>query len=148
MTDGQFPSEGHARLDILTGIWDTEITMLNADGSEGGRSSATDSYRWMPNGQFLVHEVDARMGDEHVQSTEIFAVDGETGAYTSRSYDPDGSINDFVSRIAGLAYSIDGRTQRFAGEFSADGRQLLGEWRQLAEGQWLPFVRVRLSKRA
>ena len=50
------------RLNILAGIWDTTITMLNPDGSEGDVSKATDIYTWLPNGKFLQHDVDADMG--------------------------------------------------------------------------------------
>ena len=144
----QFHSEHHARLNMLAGLWDTVITMLGPDGSEGESSQATDNYTWMPNGHFLVHEVDATMAGKPVQSMEIFGVDSATGAFFSRSYDADGSVNDFTARIVQRQFSIDGQSQRFAGTFSQDGRTMRGEWKQLAEGQWLPFVRIVLTKRA
>ena len=79
MTQTNFLSDHHRRLSILAGTWDTSITMVEADGTEGGTSKARDIYTWMPNGHFLVHEVDAMMGDQHVQSTEIFGVDRASG---------------------------------------------------------------------
>lgn len=148
MTQTSFPSEHHRRLNILAGAWDTTITMLEADGAEGSTSRASDIYTWMPNGHFLVHDVDAMMGDQHVQSTEIFGIDAASGEYFSRSYDPDGSTNDFVSRIEGRDYTIIGKVQRFAGHFSEDGSTLQGEWKQRAGDNWKPFVRIVLKKRA
>jgi len=148
MTLTKFPSEHHSRLNILAGAWDTSITMIEADGTEGGTSQASDIYAWMPNGHFLVHDVDAMMGDQHVQSTEIFGVDRASGEFFSRSYDPDGSTNDFVSKIEGLDYTITGKVQRFTGHFGDDGRMLQGEWRQLQGDDWRPFVRIVLKKRS
>lgn len=92
-----FKSEHHRRLNLLAGAWDTTITAVDADG-EGVVSKATDTYTWMPNGCFLVHEVDAMMGNQRVQSTEIFGVDPVSGDFFSRSNDPDGSTSDFTSR--------------------------------------------------
>lgn len=147
MTDRPFPSEHHERLNILAGAWDTEIVALHPDGSDGEVSRATDLYHWMPSGQFLVHEVDAMMGGTRVQSTEIFGVDLQSGQFFSRSYDPDGSVHDFTSRIDGRAYGIDGALQQFAGTFSADGQTMTGQWRQRVDEAWQPFVRITLRKR-
>jgi hypothetical protein len=148
MPQTKFHSEHHRCLNILAGAWDTTITMIKGDSSDGEISRATDIYTWMPNGHFLVHEVDALMGDHHVQSTEIFGVDSELGGFFSRSYDPDGSTNDFVSKIDGLDYTIVGKVQRFAGHFNEDGSMLSGEWRQLVGDDWMPFVRIVLKKRS
>jgi hypothetical protein len=148
MTKTNFHSEHHRRLNILAGAWDTTITMIEDDGTEGGTSRATDIYRWMPNGHFLVHEVDAMMGDQRVQSTEIFGVDAASGEFFSRSFDPDGSTNDFSSKIDGFDYTIIGKVQRYAGHFSEDGRMLHGEWKQLIVDDWKPFVRIVLKKRS
>ena len=82
-----------------------------------------------------------------MQSTEIFGVDQASGEFFSRSYDPDGSTNDFVSRIEGVNYTIIGKVQRFSGHFSDNGRMLEGEWTQLQGDDWRPFVRIVLKKR-
>ncbi|WP_057626666.1 DUF1579 family protein [Stenotrophomonas terrae] len=147
MAQHNFPSDHHRRLDVLHGAWQTTITALEPDGSAGGRSQATDIYSWLPNGQFLMHEVDAMMGSQRVQSIEIIGINGTTGEFFSRSYDPDGSTNDFVSRINECNYTIEGKSQRFVGCFSVDGSQLTGEWTQLDGDHWIPFVRIVLEKK-
>ncbi len=146
MTQNAFHSEHHHRLDVLNGTWQTTITALEPDGSEGETSRATDIYSWLPNGHFLMHEVDAMMGSHRVQSVEIIGVNSISGEFFSRSYDHDGNTNDFVSRIDGCNYTIDGRSQRFVGRFSDDGSQLMGEWTQLDGDHWTPFVRILLEK--
>ncbi len=146
MTPTIFHSEHHRRLNVLAGAWRTTITQLTADGSESDRTTASDVYSWMPSGQFLVHEVDAIMGGQRVQSTEIIGVDTAAGGFFSRSYDPDGSTHDFTSMIDGINYTINGKAQRFAGHFSEDGQSLKGEWEQLVGDEWTPFVRIELAK--
>ena len=146
MTEMIFHSDHHRRLNVLAGAWETTITMLNPDGTAGDVSRASDIYTWMPNGHFLVHDVDAMMGPQRVQSTEIFGVDAASGTFFSRSYDPDGSTNDFTSSIDGLDYTITGKVQQFAGRFSEDGRLLTGEWKQGLGDSWTPFVRITLQK--
>lgn len=142
-----FHSPDHERLNVLAGAWDTTITMLSADGTSGNVSQASDIYTWMAGGHFLVQEVDAEVDGQRIQSIEIFGVDPESGDFLSHSYDPDGNINEFRSRIDGRAYTIEGKVQRFAGAFSPDGTILEGECKQLIAGEWLPFVRIRLEKR-
>ncbi len=38
-----FPSKLHEHLNVLAGIWDTTITLLNKDGSDGKVSHASDN---------------------------------------------------------------------------------------------------------
>lgn len=147
MAQNSFPSEHHRRLDVLNGAWQSTITALEPDGSAGITSQASDTYSWLPNGHFLMHEVDAMMGSQRVQSVEMIGINTASGEFFSRSYDPDGSTNDFVSRIDGHSYTIDGGRQRFVGRFSDDGSQLTGEWTQLDGDQWIPFVRIVLEKK-
>ena len=68
------PTEKHRRLDVLRGVWRTEITMLDASGRPGETSIATDTYRWMEGGFFLLHEVDALMGDDHVDERVLRSI--------------------------------------------------------------------------
>ena len=147
MIQSAFHSEHHRRLNVLYGTWQNTITALEPDGSEGETSRATDIYSWLPNGHFLMHEVDAMMGSQRVQSIEMIGIDSTSGEFFSRSYDPDGSTNDFISRIDGRSYMIDGKSQRFVGCFSDDGSQLTGEWTQLDGDHWKPFVRILLEKK-
>ena len=147
MAQNSFPSNHHHRLDILNGSWQTTITALEPDGSEGGTSQTSDIHSWLPNEHFLMHEVGATMGSQRVQSIEIIGINATSDEFFSRSYDSDGSTNDFVSRIDVLDYVIDGEVLRFDGRFSDDGLQLAGKWAQLIDDHWGPFVRVVLDKK-
>jgi hypothetical protein len=141
-----FPTPQHASLDILAGRWTTTITMLDRDGCDGETSSATDTYAWSASRHFLVHDVDAMMDGAKIQSFEIIAVDQGTGQYQTRSYDADGSINDFTAMLDGDVWRINGREQRFEGRFSTDRTELAGLWRQRDGERWEPSMRVLLRR--
>jgi hypothetical protein len=135
------------QLDILVGVWDTTITPLQPDGSPGEPSEAIDAYRWSANGLFLQHDVDADMAGERVLSMEILAVEPDSGRYVTRSYDADGSMNDFVAELDGREWRLTGEEQRFSGAFSPDGQRLEGEWEQRGNAGWSRLMRVSLRKR-
>ena len=102
-------------LEILIGVWDTTITPINPDGSLGVPSQAVDAYQWSANGLFVQHDVDASMDGQRVLSMEILAVEPDTGRYVTRSYDADGSMNDFVAELDGRNWRLVGAEQRFSG---------------------------------
>ena len=135
------------QLDILVGVWDTTITPIGPDGAAGEPSRAIDSYAWSANGLFLQHDVDATMDGQRILSMEILAVDPDTGRYTTRSYDADGTMNDFLAELDGRHWRLIGERQRFAGTLSADALELAGEWEQRGIKGWAPLMRVMLRKR-
>ena len=135
------------QLDILVGVWDTTITPLQPDGSPGEATRAIDAYQWSANGLFLQHDVDANRGGERVLSMEILAVEPETGRYVTRSYDADGSMNDFAAELDGQNWRLIGEEQRFSGAFSPDGQRLEGEWEQRGDAGWTRLMHVSLRKR-
>ena len=103
------PSEKLAPLGVFIGTWDTTIVPANPDGSDGAPSTATDIYEWSPNGQFLYHFVDAMMGGERMQSMEVAAAGGASGAYRTHSFDADGSVNSFRREARGPHVDADRR---------------------------------------
>ena len=135
-----------AALGALIGDWTTSITMLNADGTAGAVSRASDIYRWSANSKFVEHHVDAEMGDARLRSLEIIALDPVGSGYVTRSYDPDGSFSDFTAALDGKSWRITGEVQRFSGSFSDDGNTLSGRWEQQADGQWSPLMTVTLRR--
>lgn len=136
------------RLDVLVGTWDTTITLLDHDGNTGDVSHATDTYGWMANGHFLLHDVDAEIGGQHILSMEIISLDEANPGYVTRSYDADGSITDFTAELNGDHWRITGRDQRFDGSFSADRGTLTGRWEQRDGSAWHPLMTVRLIRRS
>lgn len=135
-----------AALAALVGDWTTTITMLEADGTAGAVSRASDIYRWSANGRFVEHHVDAEMDGTRIRSLEVIALDPAGQGYVTRSYDPDGSFSDFTAVLEGRSWQITGEVQRFRGNFSEDGGTLTGQWEQQADGRWSPLMTVTLRR--
>jgi hypothetical protein len=141
-----YPSEALARLNALSGVWQTRIAMLDSNAREVEHFSATDTYRWLAGRHFMLHEVDAMMDGQHVQSLEVIGLDHPTGTYRSRNFDNAGAISDYTATMDGSAWSIDGAAERFRGRFNADGNLLSGRWDRLVGERWLPWMVVTLTR--
>lgn len=148
MPHGHAPTERHRRLDILCGVWRAEITMLDTGGRPGDTHVATDTYRWMDGGFFLLHEVDARMGDTHLVALEIIRADPAGPGYLTNSFDNTGNATDYVAELDDRTWTIVSRSDRFAGTFSPDHLILTGHWERLDDGAWIPWMNVTLSRTA
>lgn len=146
MSEPAFPSPQHERLDVLAGVWQTRIAMLDEKETEIEYFSATDTYRWMAGRHFLLHDVDAMMAGQPVKSLEIIAADRDSGQYTTRNYDNAGVISDYAAALNGRNWSIDGGTERFRGSLSEDRRTLSGRWERRAGDIWLAWMNVTLTR--
>jgi hypothetical protein len=146
MTDIPTRDSRHERLDILAGVWHTDFTTLAEDGTPGEHSTAIDTYRWMPGGFFLVHEVDAYIAGNPLQALEIIGVDPSGGGYRARSYDSRGAITEHSAELDGQTFQMASKTDRFEGSFDAEGRKLTGRWERMTEGKWVPWMDVVLTK--
>jgi hypothetical protein len=69
------------RLDVLIGRWHT--AGRTSDGAD--RIEAVDTYERLP-GEALLHLVDARVGDEHVEGAEIIGHDPGRESYVTRYF--------------------------------------------------------------
>jgi hypothetical protein len=113
---------------------------------------AVDTYEWLPGRLTLLHTVDARVGDEHVEGAEIIAWDSALRAYVTLYCGNDGPnrYEASLSEEAGrLVWRMRSARDRFTGTFSDDGNSIDGHWEQLDdEDGWQPWMEVRLSKSA
>lgn len=142
------PSPEHARLGVFVGSWRTQGELLS--DSPGGPATplrATDRYEWLPGGFFLLHHVDARVGDAVVHALEVIGFDERRGEYFSHAYDGGGTMTTYAARLDGDRWRIEGATERFAGAFSADRQLLTGRWERLVDGAgWVPWMTLTLTK--
>lgn len=133
--------------DIFLGIWNTTGDVLETDAAPATTLFATDIYRWLPGGHFLLHEVDARFGDQVFRALEIVPYDAATQAHIARSYDDRGSIEDFTVELTGRNWHITGKNTRFNGQFTSDSCTLTGLWElQTGSGCWQDWIKLRLQK--
>jgi hypothetical protein len=142
------PAKALAALEPFVGVWDMTGTILNARGQPEGELTAVDAYEWSPGGFFLLHHVDGLMGESVVKALGVIGAGQREGVCVARSYDNAGQSDQFEVALNGRDWTIDGETQRFRGQLSADLRTLEGQWEMTEQGStWRPWMRIRLGKR-
>ena len=134
-------------LDVFVGVWNTTGTLHASAESPAAQLVATDSYEWLPGRHFLLHRVDARIGDTVSRSIEIVEWNAERGSLLSRSYDDQGATDEFTCSLEGQRWQITGKKLRFRGRFSDDERRLSGLWEMLGDNeQWSPWMDIELNR--
>ena len=142
----------HLRLESLVGRWRTEGWTRETAEGPAARIEATDTYEWLPGGFGLLHTVDARVGEEHVEGAEIIGWDPERDAYGTQYFGSDGP-SAYEARLTeedgALVWSMRSSRDRFTGTFSKDGDTITGHWEQLVdEENWQPWMDVTLTRQS
>lgn len=130
----------------FVGIWNTRGKIRASDETEEQVMTATDIYEWLPGKSFLLHRVDARMGENITRSTEVVGWDADEGQLVSTSYDDQGGTSRFSCALDGHDWRIDGRGIRFRGAFDQDWNKLSGTWEMEADGSWSPWMDITLTR--
>ena len=139
-------AEAMKSLSPFVGIWNTEGKIRASDEAEEQTMVATDIYEWLPGKCFLLHRVDARMGEDVTRSTEIVGWDADEETLFSTSYDAQGRTSRFSCALNGHDWKIDGPAIRFRGAFDADWNRLTGTWEMEANGSWSPWMDISLTR--
>jgi len=134
------------RFEVFVGTWNTTGEVHATEQSPATTLVATDTYRWLPGGHFLIHEVDARFGSQPSRSLEIVGFDTARRKYLSRSYDDRGAEEKFEIILRGRRYHILGQTVRFAGQFNAEKDVLQGVWELRSTSSWKPWIKIKLAR--
>ena len=141
------PTSEHRALNVLAGKWITQGTIRTTGHAAPCEMRAIDRYEWLPGEFFMLHTVDALIGDAVSQSIELIGYEAKQACYVTRSYDDQGTSDGFTARLVGLAWSIDGEKLRFKGAFNTRGCVLAGTWEQRGDhGQWNPWMDIELRK--
>ena len=136
-----------ARFGIFVGTWNTTGEVLETNSAPAAKLSATDTYRWLPGKHFIVHEADARFGEDPSRSMEVIGYDHASKKYLARSYDDQGVSEVFEVALKGSSWRIKGDTARFSGKFDARQLKLTGLW-ELKDKKvgWQPWIKLRLAR--
>ncbi len=126
------------KLDVLVGTWDTVGELL----PDRTPFTAEDRYEWFPGGHFLVHHVDADMG-ERVHALEVFRAEGPS--VVAESYDSAGGHTISRVTLVGDELRIVAEAERFTGRIEND--QVTGEWERRDGDSWVRWMTVSLTRR-
>lgn len=131
-----------ARLDILVGDWDVEAKILRGPPSPPQRGRT--SFRWIVDRAFLLQRSEIP-NSLFPTATAVIGPDGEADTYTMLYFDSRGVSRvyrmELTDRHWRLSRDHPGFAQRFAGEFSRDGKRISARW-EIAEepGKWQPDI--------
>ena len=135
------------RFEVFIGTWNTTGEVYGVGGEAATSLIATDTYAWIPGKHFILHEADARFGDQVARSIEIMGYDAKRKKHFSRSYDDQGASEEFVLELRGRRWAITGAGMRFNGSFDANRNRLTGLWElKSAKGRWQPWIELVLER--
>ena len=136
-----------SRFEVFTGTWNTTGKVFATENAPATVLSATDSYRWFPGKQFIVHDVDARFGLSVSRSMEIMGYDRQARRFVAKSFDDQGVSDTFDLTLNRRRFRIQGAAVRFNGLFDSEGARLEGLW-EIKGGQsgWQPWIQLLLER--
>lgn len=141
------PANKMSRLEVFIGTWNTTGEVLETESGPMGLLSATDSYRWLPGKQFIVHDADARFGSQPARSMEVMGFDASKQQYFTRSFDDQGTTEAFVVALEGRRWTIRGKNVRFDGSFNPRKNRLSGLWELKGRRSgWQPWIKLELVR--
>lgn len=136
-----------SRFEIFIGTWNTRGDVLATESAPASTLMATDTYRWVPGGHFVLHEVDARFGGDVTRSMEVIGYDRASRKHVARSYDDQGASETFDVVLSGRRWRITGKTVRFDGRFDAGRDRLTGLWELKGKkAGWQPWIELELRR--
>jgi hypothetical protein len=109
-----------------------------------------DTHDWLPGRFSLLHTVDARVGNAHVEGAEIIGWEEARNAYVTQYFGSDGP-NAYEAQLTEeegvLVWTMRSAADRFTGRFSEAGDTITGHWEQLdADERWRPWMEVTLTR--
>ena len=136
-----------SRFEVFIGTWNTSGEVLETDANPAGSLVATDTYRWLAGGHFIVHDVDARFDGQPTRAMEVMGFDAAKQEFFARSFDDQGSTEQFAVALDGRRWTIVGKTTRFHGSFDAQKNRLSGLWEiKVGRARWQPWIQLSLVR--
>ncbi len=132
--------------EIFIGVWNTRGEVLATRNAPANVLTATDTYRWLLGKHFVMHEVDARFGDQPSRSMEVMGFDPASRKHFATSYDDQGLSEHYRVKLRGRHWTIVGESARFDGKFSSSGDLLKGLWELKTDDVWEPWIALELRR--
>lgn len=132
----------------IIGRWRTSGTILDENGDAAAAVAGTDTYRWLPGGHWVVHEVDVMMGDERTQVLELIGGhDPATGGWQMHAFDTADSPGAMSLTLAdpGL-FLLQGDGVRSWFRPTAGPGFMTTRWERTWEENWIPWIDMRFDR--
>ena len=140
------PRPGLEALEPICGRWASEGRTVASDAEPSIRIVGTDIYEWFADGQFLLHRVHVRFGDQPVEAIELFG-EPHDGAITMRSFDNEGAVGVMLATVD------DDGVWRFVGDstrttlaIKPDGEAMTARWERLTDDTWTHWMDMTFTR--
>jgi len=133
-------------LDPFIGKWNTVGSIKTDQGKPDIEIQGTDTYEWVAGGAFVLHTVNVMIGSDRKESIEVIGFDTRSNRYPMHSYGNSGEMAEMYAEFSNGRIHFLSENLRFTGSFSDDQKILSGIWEQRKEGDWKPFMDIKLSK--
>lgn len=135
------------QLDYFEGTWHTTGQVL-AGEDDGRLIEGLDTYEWLPGRHFLMHTVDALVGEKREHTVEMIGYDPEAKTVIGRTFGSDGNYGQMSFDLRGDEILINGPELRFNGRFNDEFNKISGIWETTTHGSWKAIMEVTLTKRS
>ncbi|MET8339442.1 DUF1579 family protein [Streptosporangium canum] len=150
MAHNPMPPIENKHLDALVGRWRSRGRIVAADPSDPAIEIAgSDTYEWLAGGFFLVHRVDVRIGDDHVEVIEMIGpYDPSTGTYPMRSFDNQGAFATMRASVADDGvWTFSGGTERATLVIADDRATMSATWERTDDTTtWHPWMTMSFTR--
>ncbi|NEK57632.1 hypothetical protein GCU56_07080 [Geodermatophilus sabuli] len=143
------PSDHLAPLAPVIGRWRSSGTVHDGTGAVTGRLAGSDTYRWLPGGAWIAHEVDVVVGDEHVVVHEVIGGrDAATGGWQMHAFDASDSpgVMSLVPQEDGLLLLRGEGVRSWFDVRAGDGLMTTRWERELSPGRWVTWMDMRFER--
>lgn len=147
------PGTEQKKLGVFLGRWHTTGEVAATEETPAARVDSIDTYEWYPGEFFLVHDADARVGDDAIKSLEIIGYDPERQCYSASFFDSTGGSGVEELRRDGNTWTWRGsnvmgvKEHRCIAVVSDDGKTVRARHEESDEGEsWALWMDVTLKR--
>jgi hypothetical protein len=151
----QRPGSEHKKLGVFLGRWHTTGEVAATEATPAAKVDSIDTYEWYPGEFFLVHHVDARVGDDAIKSLEIIGYDPDRQCYLATFFDSTGGFGVEEIRLDGKTWTWRGsnvmgvKEHRCTAVVSDEGKTVRARHEKSDDGEtWALWMDVTLQKDA
>lgn len=126
-------------------------SVFDEKGNETTHVEGLDTYRFVLDNQFVLHETDVHVGDEHVLAMEfIGGAEAKSGPIPMRAFDAKGSLESMtLAPLEDGALRASTEGMRSTLRPAADGKGMTALWeREATPGQWVKWMDMHFTRLA
>ncbi|MEN5435865.1 DUF1579 family protein [Sphingobacterium faecium] len=135
-------------LNHFIGTWDTEGIILETNNAPAIKIKGTDTYYWILDNSFLLHQANVMIGTSNSLTHEIIGYDVVRQHYSMQYYNNQGQSGFMNAILDNHLWTFTGTNLKFNGGFSKENNEFSGIWKQLNDHNiWSDFIHIKLTKR-